>query len=335
MSKKKRQAPMSAPTAPSTRAPTSSGGNPRLGYAFAVLNAIISGVAIYVNSIGVKQFADSTLYTSLKNAVVGVVLLVPLVFLARNRQELRKLTLKQGGLLLVVSLIGGSVAYALQFRGLQLSTPVTAALVDHTQFLYVALFAFLLLRERFGPAIWFALLVLFAGLSFGIQVNAVRWDVGLYFLFSATILFALDFVLIKYLLRSVSMLMVMVFKMSVGAGLLLGYEAATGHLGAVANLNTTQWGYVLVTGLILLAFTLTSIAGLRHASATAVIAIGAGSPIVTTLLVVLNAHTPLTSGKLFGLSLILIAVLAIVALGQQQELRAARARQQVETTVVA
>lgn len=134
--------------------------NPRTGYYFAALNAVISGVAIYVNSQGVKSFSDSTLYTAMKNAVVGICVLIPLFVLAGSRTELRRLNRRQVALLVVVALIGGSVAYALSFRGLQISTPVTAALVDHTQFLYVAIFAAILLRERFGPAIWLALVVL-------------------------------------------------------------------------------------------------------------------------------------------------------------------------------
>jgi drug/metabolite transporter (DMT)-like permease len=299
-------------------------GNPRLGYSFAILNAIISGVAIYVNSSGVKTFADSTLYTALKNAVVGVCVLVPVLVLARPRRELARLRRQDLGLLVVVALIGGSLAYALQFAGLKVSTPVTAALVDHTQFLYVAILAALLLRERFGPAIWLALVVLFIGLSFGIKVNAVRLDAGVPLLVGGTLLFALDFVVIKYLLRSVSMLTVMLFKMSLGAALLLAYEGVTGHLRAITHLNATQWSYVLVTGLILLAFTITSIAGLRHASATAVIAIGAGSPIITTLLVVINQRTPLDSTKLFGLALMLVAIMLIVTFGRRQELLAAQ-----------
>ncbi|HEV7125917.1 MAG TPA: DMT family transporter [Ktedonobacterales bacterium] len=301
-------------------------GNPRVGYYFAVLNAIISGVAIYVNSIGVKLFADSTLYTALKNAVVGIAVLLPLIVLADSRRELRGLRAKEWGLLAVVALIGGSVAYALDFRGLQLSTAVTAALIDHVQFLFVAVFAAILLRERFGPWIWLALVVLFLGLSLGISVNAVRWDTGVIFLGAATLLFALDFVVIKYLLRSVSMLTVMLFKMSLGAALLLAYLAVLGRLGAIRHLSGTQWGFVLVTGLILLAFTITSIAGLRHASATAVIAIGAGSPIITTLLVLFARHTPLDPAKLFGLGLILAALLVIFTFGRRQEIRRSQAQ---------
>lgn len=71
---------------PPTRTPAARGpGNPRVGYYFAVLNAIISGVAIYVNSIGVKMFGDSTLYTALKNAVVGIAVLIPVIVVASRR----------------------------------------------------------------------------------------------------------------------------------------------------------------------------------------------------------------------------------------------------------
>jgi len=312
-----------APAAPEARP----AGNPRLGYYFAALNALISGVAIYVNSIGVKLFADSTLYTALKNAVVGVALLVPLlIMLTRNRAEYRRLTGRQWGLLLVVAVIGGSVAYALDFRGLQISTAVTAAVVDHTQFLFVALFAGVLLRERFGPAIWLALLVLFVGLCIGLKLNTVHLDTGVIFLLAATLLFALDAILIKYLLRSVSILTVMVFKMSLGAVLLLAYVGASGRLGAVTRLSPTQWGFVLVTGLILLAFTVTAIAGLRHASATAVTAIPAASPIITTALVVVSRHITITPLTLFGLALTLVAALIIFTVGRRQELRAQQSR---------
>ncbi len=295
--------------------------NPRLGYAFAALNAIISGVAIYVNSLGVKTFPDSTLYTAMKNAIVGICVLIPLVVMSSRRAELRRLSRRQWALLVVVAIIGGSLAYALNFRGLQLSTPVTAALIDHTQFLYVAILAAIFLRERFGPAVWLALGVLFVGLSFGLKVHAVRWDGGVILLLAATLLFAADFILIKYLLRSISMLTVMAFKMTLGSALLVGYVAAAGHLGAISHLNRTQWGFVLVTGLILLAFTFTSIAGLRHASATAVIAIGAGSPIITTLLVVYARRTPISTTTIFSLGLILAALLVIFTFGQRRELR--------------
>ncbi len=295
----------------------------RWGYALAALNMLISGVAIYVNSLGVKLFSDSTLYTGLKNSFVGLILLVPLVFSPTHRSRFAKLTAPQWLLLLLVALIGGSVPYALYFRGLQLSTPVTASLIDHTQFLLVAVFAALFLREKFGAGVWAALLTLLVGLSIGVSVSAVRLDSGVAFIAAATILFAVDFVLMKYLLAWVVPLTLMTFKMSLGSLLLLGYVTATGHLGTIRALSPLQWGFVLVTALILLAFTATSVFSLRHASATAVTAIPAGAPLITTALVFFTRGAAVPPMRWLGLALVLLAVLAVVILGARRERGAA------------
>jgi drug/metabolite transporter (DMT)-like permease len=147
-------------------------------------------------------------------------------------------------------------------------------------------------------------------------------DGGVWFLLASTILFAVAAILIKAALRTVSILTVMVFKMTLGAALLVVYVAVTGRLGAVTHLTATQWGFVAVTGLILLAFTITVIVGLRHASATGVIAISAGSPIITTLLVVFTRHIQVPTMTLLGLGLVFVAVLLIYAFGRRQEVQA-------------
>jgi len=283
---------------------------------------VISGVSIYVNSDAVKGFPDSTLYTTLKNSVAGLALLAPLAFSPVRRNELRKLTRRQWPLLLAVSLIGGSVPYALYFRGLQRSTPVTASLIDHAQFLIVALAALAFLRERLGAGVWVSLAVLFAGLSAGVAANAVRLDAGVAFLAAGTVLFAADFVLMKYLLRGVPSFVVITFKLCVGSVLLLAYVAITGHLGLAASLSLLQWGYVVVTGLVLLAFTISSVVGLRHASATAVTAIPAASPLVTTLLVLIARGGSLSPVRLLGLLAVLAALVAVFILGRRRESRA-------------
>jgi drug/metabolite transporter (DMT)-like permease len=320
-------------------AATSSAGAPRLasprvGYYFAALNAIISGFAIYINTLGVKMFHSSTLYTTMKNSVVGIALLIPFFFIAANRAQIKRLTARQWGLLALIAITGGSVAYALNFRGLQLSNAVMGSLTDHTQFLMVAALAAIFLRERFGVWVWLALGVLFVGLSLGVSVNQVRWSAGVPLLLGAALLFALDFVIIKYTLKDVSTWTVMLFKMGGGALILVGivvagsvlptfgsFVAAGKAVKEFGTLNTTQWGFVIVTGLILLAFTITSIMGLRYASATGVTAISAASPIITTALVVVAQGAPVAPVRLLGLGLILAAAVATFTLAQRKELR--------------
>ena len=288
------------------------------GYALALANMVVSGVAIYVNSLGVRLFDDSTLYTALKNLAAGLLFLIPFAVSARARAGLR-VAPRARGLLVAVALIGGSIPYALYFRGLQLSTPVTAGLIDHLQFLLVAAIAAAFLGERFGVGVWAALLVLLAGLSFGISVNAVRLDEGTVYLAAGTVLFAADFALMKYLLRSVAPLTVMAAKMTLGSLLLLTWVAVSGHLAAVVALSPLQAGFVAVTGLILVLFTATSVLGLRLASATAVTAIPAGAPLITTILVVISRRAIVPPSRWLGLALVLVAVATVVMLGSRQE----------------
>ncbi len=294
--------------------------SPRIGYLFAVLNAIISGFAIYINSLGVKMFSDSTLYTTLKNAVVGVALLIPVVLFARQRAELRRLNARQWGWLVLLAIIGGSLPYALFFRGLQLTTPVTSSLINHSQFLIVAMLALFFLSERVGPLVWGALAALLVGVSFGVNLGAVHWNEGALLVALSTIFFAVGFVLAKYLLATISTTTVMAAKMTLGSLFLFIYVGLTGHLDAVTHLSTTQWLYTLATGLILLAFIVTAFIALRHTTATAATAIPAAAPIITAALVALSAgQIKLSLVDGIGLTLILFAVVAIVFFGLRRE----------------
>jgi len=296
---------------------------PLRGYILAALNMVVSGVAIYVNSLGVRMFSDSTFYTAGKNLVVALALLLSLVVFSRARAAFRGLRRQDWLLLFLVALIGGSVPYALYFRGLQLSTPVTASLIDHLQFLFVAVFAAAFLGERFSASLWIALGVLLAGLSVGVAAGAVRLDAGVPFILAATLLFAADFIVMKILLRSVAPLAVMTFKMGVGTLFLCLFTLLTGHAGMAAGLSPLQAWFLLVTGLILLAFTATSVLGLRLASATATTAIPAGSPLITTALVALSGRAEIPAYRWLGFSAALLAVLAIFILGSRHEMRLA------------
>lgn len=303
--------------------------SPRTGYYFAALNAIISGFAIYINSFGVKLFADSTLYTTLKNAVVGLALLIPFTVIASRRHELAKLSGRQWGYLLLLALIGGSVPYALFFRGLQLTTATTSSLINHTQFLVVALLAVFFLRERVGPLLWLALLALLVGTTLGTNINALRWNEGAWLISLSTLFFAAGVVLAKYLLRDISLLTVMMAKMSIGSVLLLAYLAVNGRLSAVTHLSLVQWEFAVATGLILLAFTVTAFLALRYASATAATAIPAAAPIITTSLVILSTqHIRLLPLDGIGLGLTLLATIAVAVLAWRQEAPTWNRRQQ-------
>jgi drug/metabolite transporter (DMT)-like permease len=309
--------------------------DPRIGYAFAGLNAIISGIAIYVNSLGVKLFADATLYTTLKNLVVGLALLLPFAFFASRRAEWKRLTGRQWSLLLLLAVIGGSVPYVLFFSGLKLGTPVTSSLLNHAQFLLVAFLAVLFLRERPGIIVWLALLTLLVGTIWGMSITSLRWGTGDTLVAASTVLFAAGVVLAKYLLHDLSTVTVMTAKMSIGSLFLVIYVAATGRMGMIAHLSYAQWTFVVVTGLILLAFTVTAFLALRYASATVATAIPAAAPLITTALVIFIPQVGVKPTPVPGVILMALAVLILFIAGSWQEVQTWRKGKRTLTRVEA
>jgi drug/metabolite transporter (DMT)-like permease len=298
--------------------------SPYFGYVFAIVAAVISGVSVYINSLGVKTFSDPVLYTALKDGVVGVILLVPLVVSTGWRAEYRKLSPRTWAWMIALALTGGSIPFALFFSGLKLTTAATGAVLNHFQFVLVAVFAMIFLRERIRPALWAGFAVLLLGTMQGTNLGALKWNEGAWLILASTVLFAIDFVIAKHLLRGLSTLMVMTARMTLGTAMLFAYLAAIGHLGAIGHLKTAQIQFVLVTGLVLLAFVACTFTAIRHASVSVVLAIGAASPIITTLLQVgATGKIKLAPADTVGLLVLGLSVIVILVIGIRQDLKSA------------
>lgn len=255
-----------------------------IGYRLALLAGVISGFSIYVSSFAVRVLPDATLYTTLKNAVTGLLLLVPVVVLTRCRAELRSLSRREAAWLAALAVVGGSVPYVLFFTGLQMTTAATGSLLNHAQFLVVAALAVPLLRERMTPAAWIGLMLLAAGSVTGTDARALHFNEGAALVLASTVMFAAGMVMTRHLLARVSPELVMSAKMSAGALLLIGYAWSSGHLASVGSLSATQWAVAIGTGLILLSFTIATTYALRSAPAVSVTAIGMASPPITLAL---------------------------------------------------
>ena len=125
------------------------------GIALAFVTAVVSGVAVYVNSRGVTHFDDATVYTTAKNALEALLLALALPLLAGPRtrgRAARPATRRQWLGVAAVACIGGSVPFVLFFEGLARADATQAAFIHKTLVVRVALLAVLLLRERLGSA---------------------------------------------------------------------------------------------------------------------------------------------------------------------------------------
>jgi drug/metabolite transporter (DMT)-like permease len=293
---------------------------PWVGYLFAVINAIVSGVAVYVSSLGVGLFTDPVLFTSLKNGVVGALLLIPLLASARQRGRFRGLRRSEWVWLVVVALVGGSVPYALYFTGLKSTTPVTGALGDHLQFALVVVLAVALLKERLTATMWAGMAALLAGVLLSANLGLLAWNGGTVLILISTVLFSIEWVIVRYLLQArLRPLTVMTAKMTLGSAMLFGYLAIRGGLDPIAHLSPKQWFYAVGTGGLLLVFTASIFIAIHVVRVSAVMAIGAAAPLVTIALQLATGHRVGLSASDLGLLLILGAVVVLIVLGIRQD----------------
>src|SRR5262249_10561776 len=129
------------------------------GIVLAVGAALISGLAIFLNAFAVKQVPDAAVYTTLKNGVAAAVL-VGVALISGRAGDVRAIPGRRWIPILTVGFVGGSIPFILFFTGLAQASAPSAAFIQKTLFVWVALLAVVFLGERLGLASIAALVVL-------------------------------------------------------------------------------------------------------------------------------------------------------------------------------
>jgi drug/metabolite transporter (DMT)-like permease len=246
----------------------------RTGILLALVTACVSGVSVFVNSYGVAAFGNPTAFTTAKNLVAAAILVVAV---AAGRSYGVRLTRPQGGrqwaALTAVGVIGGSVPFVLFFEGLARSTSPQAAFLHKTLVLWVALLAVVVLGERLQWAHWVAIGLLVVG-SVGLAGGTPSaFGTPELMILGATLLWAVEVVIAKRLLGSLSSWTVGVARMTLGSVVLLAWVAMRGNLSLLTSLTAEQVGWVLLTGALLATYVSTWFAALQRAQAIDVTAV--------------------------------------------------------------
>lgn len=288
------------------------------GLLLALCTAVISGVAVFLNSYGVKAFGSSALYTTDKNLVAAAVLLGAVAALSSGSS--RVLTRPTGRAqwlgLAAVGVIGGSLPFLLFFEGLSRASSVETAFVHKTLVLWVALLAVPLLSERVGPLQWAAIALLLVGqasLAGGVTAPLhMPWGSGEVMVLAATLCWAVETVVVKRLLGSLSSWTVGVARMVLGSVILVGWAVARGDAGGLVGLDAGQLGWVLLTGVVLAAYVGTWFAALARAQAVDVTAVLVLAVLVTSGLQAL-ADGKALGPQLAGLTTVLAGAVLVAA----------------------
>lgn len=280
----------------------------RYPHLFIIATAMISGVAVFINSFGVA-IGDSAVYTFAKNVVVAV-MLAALLLATAKRRELAMLAHRDWLALAGIGLVGGSIPFLLFFRGLQLTTGATSAFIHKLVFVFAALFALALLRERLNP-IAIAGAALLIGGTYLFLAPQLTLQAGHLLVLSATIMWAFENVWAKHLLRRLSSPVVAFARMGFGSLFILGYLVASGKAPLLASITSAQLGWSLLASALLFGYVTTYYAGLarvRVSSATAILTLGAP---ITALLSWLFTDAQLVLGDLVSIVVMLAGACAI------------------------
>jgi drug/metabolite transporter (DMT)-like permease len=290
------------------------------GIALAFGAAAISGLAVFVNGYGVKAVHDATVYTTAKNLVAAVVLVL-LALAVSGRARLPR-TGRQYASLAAIAVVGGSVPFVLFFEGLARASSTHAAFVQKTLVVWVALLAVPLLGERLRAWHVAAMALIVGGLVLlDGGLRGLRLGDGEVLILAATLLWAVEVILAKRLLRDITPETLAVARMGGGVVILLGWLAVTGRFGTLVDLDARGWTWSLVTGIILAGYVTTWFAALSRAGAIDVTAVLSVAAIITAVLNLAVKGIALPS--VAGLAL-LAAGAALVAVRQRPRVVAPR-----------
>lgn len=239
------------------------------GIKLALLTALISGFAVFINKFGVKLFESSSVYTTAKN-LVAAILLTGMLLIFKNHKELKNLAKKQWIQLITIGLIGGSIPFLLFFHSLMLIPAPQAAFIHKTLFLWVALFSYPFLKERLSGIQLTALGILFVGVFLFAAPSSWSFGMGSIMAFAATLLWAVENIIAKRALKNISAVTVGWSRMTFGSLFLLIYLAFTGNIADIVPNTLTQAGMTLLVGAVLFGYVYSWYSALKHAPATVV-----------------------------------------------------------------
>ena len=275
------------------------------GISFALLTAIISGVSVFLNGIGVS-FGDPFVYTTLKNGLV-VVFLLSFIFLFSKRKELSALTQNQWKDLLFIGVIGGGIPFLLFFYGLSIGTAASTSFIYRALFISAGVLGIVWLKEQFDIRYALGAAIIFIGNFLLLKGNFV-FGLGELLVLISTLLWSIEYAYSRKVLETVSPSILAFGRMLFGSAILIGFTLVTGKFGQLFTANLQSYYWALLASVFLFGFVLSWYTSLKYTTlskATAIFVIG--GPITAALqFIFLNKIFTFTEG--LGLLLIVVGV---------------------------
>jgi len=291
------------------------------GLKFAFCAAVVSGVSVFINKFAVASLGNPVLLPAVKNSLVGI-LLIGLVIFSRKWREIKLLSKKQVVQLLIIGVVGGFLPFYLFFTGLAQIPAVNANLIHKTLVIWVAILAVPLLKEKVSKLTGLAVLLLFAGnLPLG-GFTGFGYSSGELMVFGATLLWALETILVKKTLADLSPDLVATSRMGVGSLLLIIFVAISSpaSVGDIFSMSSAQWFWIALTAMCLFGYVSLWYRALKFAPAVGVSAVLVSATLITTSLsAIFVTHTLSLQTVIQSLAIIIGSILTYWNLVNRQK----------------
>jgi drug/metabolite transporter (DMT)-like permease len=271
----------------------------------------VSGIAIPLNKLFIVNL-DPTVFTAVRAVIIGLIfLLLSFYQSGKSHRRFRKVS---WGYLLAIAVIGGAFAFLLYFNGLALTTAGRAAFLQKTLPLFVAILAFVFLREKISRRMSYALVAMLVGLIIitASQITpAALWSnpsLGDLMVIAATILWAVEAVIAKKAMAMGETNFVISFaRMFFGGLILFGFVILFGKFGLLLALSAQQWANILVSTALLFFYVLFWYWSIRHINVSKATALLLVAPIISLAGGIVLFGEPLAPLELIGGGIILMA----------------------------
>lgn len=279
------------------------------GLLLVLFTALVSGFSIFINSYGVKGF-DSGVFTFSKNIIVAV-FLFSIIVLFKQFDELKILNKKNWIQLVGIGFVGGSIPFLLYFKGLQMATGATAGFIHKTIFIYITIFALIFLKEKLTKGLFIGAILLLIGNYLFLRPD-LQFSFGHILILIATMFWAAENTIAKYVLKELSGTIVAFGRMFFGSLFILIYLIFANKFTVIFYTTSAQFLWVLLSSVFLLLYVFSYYNGLKYIKVTtAACILTIGSPI-TTILAFFYNNTSISLPQSLGMLLIFAGVISVL-----------------------
>jgi len=274
------------------------------GTLLVLLTAFISGISIVINKFFVVSI-DPLLFTATRALFIGIIFLVISLYFSRSSGKFKKTSWFN---LILIAVIGGSLAFWLFFSGLKLTTAGRAAFLHKTLPIYAIILAFIFLKEKITKKQLIAIGLMLIGLLL-IELNNITGSMrmgDLLVLFAAVLWAIENTIAKKVMLEKESNWVVTFSRMFFGSLILFALIFISGKTNLLFSLTSQQIIYILISGIFLFLYVLTWYWGLKYINLSKASTILLLAPVISLILGFIWLNEQIFILQLIGSALILI-----------------------------